>query len=103
MRAIPDEAIKRGAEPVAPGRGAEFLDALTQILSVANMKFQLITCPAEMGARIAEDAGIDHMTLELPIDDTTSAKDTKSCVLKLYKAGVRLLVFVGGMEQREIF
>jgi predicted polyphosphate/ATP-dependent NAD kinase len=93
---VVDEAIKRGAEPVAPIRGAEFLDALAQILSVAKMDFQLITCPAEMGARIAEDASIDHLTLEFSLDDKTSAKDTKSCVLQLYKAGVRLLVFVGG-------
>ncbi|MFX1369212.1 MAG: ATP-NAD kinase family protein [Promethearchaeota archaeon] len=93
---VVDEAIKRGAEPVAPLRGAEFLDALKQILSVANMDLQLITCPAEMGARITEDAEIDHRTVNLPIDETTSAEDTKSCVLQLYRAGVRLLVFVGG-------
>lgn len=93
---VVDEAIKRGAEPVAPIRGAEFLDALSQILSVARMDLQIITCPAEMGARITEDVGIDHVTVDLSIDEATSAEDTKSCVLQLYNAGVRLLVFVGG-------
>jgi len=93
---VVDEAIKRGAEPVAPTRAAEFLDAFSDILSVTESNIRLITCPGEMGARVVDEAGIEHDTVDLSLGDRTSARDTKSCVLQLYKAGVRLLVFVGG-------
>ena len=93
---VVDEAIKRGAKPVAPERAKEFLKAFQNIIKVLNLSFDFIVCPTEMGARVANEVGISHEILPVMISSWTSADDTKRCVTNLYAAGVRLLVFVGG-------
>jgi predicted polyphosphate/ATP-dependent NAD kinase len=87
---VVEEAIKRGATPIAQDRAREFLDALR----TANV--DLVACPGKMGADCAEDAGIEHETLSLDISEKTTSKDTKRCVKGLYDDGVGLIVFVGG-------
>ncbi|MHA2378397.1 MAG: ATP-NAD kinase family protein [Candidatus Thorarchaeota archaeon] len=93
---VVEEAIKRGAEPVAPGRGLEFLDALARIASVNQMSIQIVTCPGEMGERITKESGFEHQVVDVTVAKETDAKDTRNCVMALYDAGIRLLVFVGG-------
>ncbi|MFX1560085.1 MAG: ATP-NAD kinase family protein, partial [Promethearchaeota archaeon] len=95
---VVEEAIKRGATPVAPGRALEFLSALESVISTSNLKNELriITCPGKMGEDVAQEAGLRHEVIDIDIENSTDAEDTKDCVLALYEEDVRLLVFVGG-------
>ncbi len=93
---VVEEAIRRGAEPVAPGRGLEFLAALSRIVSVNQLQLDIVTCPSEMGERITEESGFEAQVIDVQVSKDTEAKDTRQCVVALYRAGVRFLVFVGG-------
>jgi predicted polyphosphate/ATP-dependent NAD kinase len=94
---VVEEAIKRGATPVAPGRALEFLTALESVLgSKVGDEIGLITCPGTMGEDVAQEAGLRHEVIDIDIENSTNAEDTKDCVLALYEEEVRLLVFVGG-------
>lgn len=88
-----EEAVRRGATQVAPGRALEFLETLS---SLKLSGVELMTCPGIMGAEICDRAGIEHKTVKIKVGPKTGAKDTVRCVTALYKSGVRLLVFVGG-------
>ena len=51
---VVEEARKRGAEPVAPLRACEFLEALREIMNVGQFaEVSFVTCPGEMGRRVA--------------------------------------------------
>lgn len=93
-----EEAIKRGATPVAPGRALEFLTALESIIISLKLRDQIriITCPGKMGEDVLQEAGLKHEVVDIDIENSTDAEDTKDCVLALYEEDVRLLVFVGG-------
>ncbi|MFW9788935.1 MAG: ATP-NAD kinase family protein [Candidatus Thorarchaeota archaeon] len=95
---VVEEAIKRGATPVAPGRALEFLTALESVILSSRLKddLRIITCPGKMGEDVAQEAGLKHEVVEIDIENSTDAEDTKDCVLALYEADVRLLIFVGG-------
>ncbi len=92
---VVDEAIKRGATPVAPGRAAEFLQTLNS-LHISPTKLELVVCPKQMGQDVTHSTGLTHETLDLKVTGKTTSEDTKNCVVGLYEFGVRLLVFVGG-------
>ncbi|MCF2136611.1 MAG: ATP-NAD kinase family protein [Candidatus Thorarchaeota archaeon] len=91
-----DEAIKRGAEPVAPIRASEFLQALKSLGSIQDMQLNIITCPGAMGEDHVQASGLPFETVDASIGQPTSSADTRACVAALYAAGVRLLIFVGG-------
>ncbi|MFX1481949.1 MAG: ATP-NAD kinase family protein [Promethearchaeota archaeon] len=95
---VVEEAIRRGATPVSPGRALEFLTALesTLMMRKATGEIQIITCPGKMGEDILQEAGLKHEVVDVDIENSTDASDTRDCVLALYEKGVRLLVFVGG-------
>ncbi len=93
---VVEEAIRRGAKPVAPGRAREFLNALESTLAYRDVDIRLVTCPRPMGADVTRDCGLSSEVIDVDIPEKTSADDTKRCVVALYEAGVRLLVFVGG-------
>jgi predicted polyphosphate/ATP-dependent NAD kinase len=88
---VVEEAIRRGAEPVAHGRAVEFLQALSKVNGV-----DLLVCPREMGEAPATEAGVSFEVVEVSVHETTGPEDTRRCVGALYEAGVRFLVFVGG-------
>jgi predicted polyphosphate/ATP-dependent NAD kinase len=90
-----EEAIRRGATPVAPGRAIEFLHTLFPLIH-ENSKLEMVVCPLQMGEDVCQEVGLEHRTVDVSISDTTSAVDTQRCVAALYEAGVRILVFVGG-------
>ncbi|RDE17138.1 MAG: ATP-NAD kinase [Candidatus Thorarchaeota archaeon] len=90
---VVDEAVRRGATQVAPGRALEFLVTLS---SLKLSGVELITCPGAMGAEICKRAGIKHKAINIRLGPKTTAKDTIRCVRALYESAVRLLVFVGG-------
>ncbi|MWG35845.1 ATP-NAD kinase family protein [Halomarina oriensis] len=88
-----EEARARGAEPRAPGRARDALDALA---NAATEPVELLTWGGEMGAVEAEAAGLDLEVLGHPDDEATSAADTRRAVRALLNAGVDLLLFAGG-------
>jgi predicted polyphosphate/ATP-dependent NAD kinase len=94
---VVDEAIRRGAHPIAPKRALSFLKALKSMIDsgILSMK-EIITCPKKMGAEVVSQAGFCPNVIDIQLNKKTDAEDTKKCVLALYQAGVRLLVFVGG-------
>ena len=92
---VVDEAIKRGATPVAPGRASDFLQALHS-LHIPPTQLQLMVCPKQMGADLTNSLGLSSVVADVSITGKTDSDDTKRCVSALYEAGVRLLVFVGG-------
>ncbi len=93
---VVEEAIRRGAKPVAPDRAKEYLDALKRLEQTMNLTFELITCPNEMGARVTTESNLPHKVVTVMVSGWTSSDDTKRCTEALYHEGVRLLVFVGG-------
>lgn len=95
---VVEEAIKRGATPIAPGRALEFLTALESVLSMKKdgNEIRIITCQGKMGEDVVQEAGLKHEVVDIEIENSTDASDTRDCVLALYEKGVRLLVFVGG-------
>ncbi len=92
---VVDEAIKRGATPIAPGRAKEFLQTLESLHMDAS-RLELIVCPDQMGGDVTQSFDIPHKVADVTVTSKTSSEDTKNCVLALYNEGVRLLVFVGG-------
>jgi predicted polyphosphate/ATP-dependent NAD kinase len=92
---VVEEAIKRGATPVAPGRAIEFLQALVPLVQT-NSKITLVVCPLQMGEDVTQEVGLEHRVVDVEISNMTSSEDTHRCVRALYEAGVRLIVFVGG-------
>ncbi len=92
---VVEEAIRRGALPVAPVRASEFLQTLKQRFK-RNSDLSLIVCPAQMGEDIARSNDIDYRVVDMTVSDKTTSEDTVNCVQALYSEGVRLLVFVGG-------
>lgn len=102
---VVEEALRRGAKPIASGRAREFLDALSTILKVGgNDKFELVTSPGQMGADLAHTLGLEFTDIDVTLGYRTTAMDTRACVKALYDAGVRLLIFVGGDgTARDIF
>ncbi|MHA1290128.1 MAG: ATP-NAD kinase family protein [Candidatus Thorarchaeota archaeon] len=92
---VVDEAIKRGATPIAPGRAKEFLQTLDS-LHIDPSRLELVVCPNQMGEDVTQSVGLSYTVVDVDITDKTESEDTKNCVHALHKAGVRLLVFVGG-------
>jgi predicted polyphosphate/ATP-dependent NAD kinase len=87
------EAIKRGAEPIAPNRAIEFLQKLKQNM---NVSVEILTCPGIMGENEARTASFPVKILDMKIQNETTAKDTKAAVKLLAAAKADLIVFVGG-------
>ncbi|TXT56131.1 MAG: hypothetical protein BAJATHORv1_30517 [Candidatus Thorarchaeota archaeon] len=93
---VVEEAIERGAEPVAPKRAKAFLTSLESLIESNDRDIDVITCPTEMGAGICKEVGIVHETVDMDVPEKTTAKHTREATRLLYERGVRLLVFVGG-------
>ncbi|RJS88653.1 ATP-NAD kinase [Candidatus Bathyarchaeota archaeon] len=89
-----EEALRRGAKPVAPGRAREFLSKLKKL--GLEERLRILTCPAPMGAGEVEAIGLRAEVLPLQLEEETSAEDTKRAVRMMVETGVDLIVFVGG-------
>jgi predicted polyphosphate/ATP-dependent NAD kinase len=99
---VAQEAIARGAKPVAPKRAVEFLQKLKE--NAERIKIELTTCPGVMGENEAETANLFAKILPMTIESETTAKDTRTAVRLLIVADVDLIVFVGGDgTARDIF
>jgi len=89
-----EEAVSRGAKPIAPKRATEFLVKLKENMTEAAI--EVWTCPGIMGEKEAEAAGLPAKILPMKIGRQTSVEDTRKAVKLLTAEKVDLLVFVGG-------
>lgn len=89
-----EEAIARGAKPVAPSRATEFLKKLKQ--NTTDKSVEVIACPGIMGEEEAREADFHVQVLPMKIGKKTTAEDTKTAVDLLAAANVDLIVFIGG-------
>jgi NAD+ kinase len=86
-----DEARARGAEPRAPGRAREALEALSEWSDDVTV----LAARAEMGADEAREAGLDPQVVTDPGEET-SAADTREAVRAFVEREVDLVLFAGG-------
>jgi predicted polyphosphate/ATP-dependent NAD kinase len=100
-----DEAIKKGATPVAPGRAALALSAVHKMAKARAkydnpIKVEWLTCKGHMGEDSFKEAKIPKKDYKIvytakdPKD--TSAEDTRAAVKEFLKQKADLVVFVGG-------
>jgi predicted polyphosphate/ATP-dependent NAD kinase len=88
------EAVDKGAQPVAPKRAVEFLQRLKQ--NSDGTGIDISACPGSMGEEEGRIANFPMKTLAMKIGPETTAEDTKAAVRLLITANVDLIVFVGG-------
>ena len=91
------EARRRGAEPVAPGCAARFLERLDKVAR----RVRWVTCAGTMGAAALEETGLrageDFQVVFEPPDGTaTSPEDTHRACKAILDREVDVLVFCGG-------
>ncbi len=89
-----NEAIARGAKPVAPRRAREFLKRLKE--NITEVPTEILTCPSIMGEEEAKKAGLPFEVFPMELREKTTAEDTKTAVRLILRAKSDLLVFVGG-------
>ena len=87
-----EEARKRGAEPRAPDRAIEALEALAE----HNSSIEVLTWGGAMGADEAAAVGIDHEVLGNPAGEETTPEDTIAAVNAFLDREVDCVLFVGG-------
>ncbi len=96
-----EEALKLGAEPVAPQRVSIFLGKLDSIIKSRGIKERIewLTCKGSMGEDLLKEVVSDSwesMAVFEPNDEPTRAEDTKNACRTLLEKKVRLIVFCGG-------
>lgn len=87
-----EEARARGAEPRAPERAVEALEAL----SSHGTDIDLFVFGGCMGAAEARSVGFDPTVIGEPAASETTAGDTRTAVRGFVDAGVDVILFVGG-------
>lgn len=92
-----EEALMRGAEPVAPGCTLRFLARLGD----DARSIEWLTCGFDMGAEELDDAGLvegEHysVAIEPPSPEDTSAGDTVAACESFISMGADLVAFCGG-------
>ncbi len=93
-------ALMMGARLVSPGRAEAFIDAFSSEARSRGLEVEVLAPPGLMGYDEASRAlGVLDVT-EVPCTPRgvwpTTAHDTRRCAGQMEKAGVDLLVFVGG-------
>lgn len=90
------EALKAGAEPVAPGRAGRALDRLHALVPTLSV----LTAAGPMGADLIPGswsvAGWTVDEVSDPGAGPTSAADTRTAVAAMVERGARLVLFAGG-------
>ena len=87
-----EEAVKRGARPIAAGRTVRALLSLKQDLHTVRV----LTCNGEMGQNEATAAQVQYELLPMTYGEQTSGADTQAAAKQLEERGVKLLLFAGG-------
>jgi NAD+ kinase len=86
------EAKARGAEPRAPGRARDALDALYAVAP----ETEILAAGDPMGATIARRAGFEPGVVSDPPSNETRRADTREAVRSFLERDVDLILFVGG-------
>jgi predicted polyphosphate/ATP-dependent NAD kinase len=89
-----EEALARGAKPVAPIKAKEFLAKLKELQLEGSI--EILTCPTPMGEEEVKAVELTAQILPMSLRTETTAQDTKQAVRLLVKSKVNLIVFVGG-------
>ena len=96
---VVDQARAAGAEPVAPGRVARFLDAFAKLQRKdPELEVHWLTCADTMGAEHLRRSDMPASAIEVvhtPASPTT-ADDTKAAAAACVAAHADLLLFCGG-------
>jgi predicted polyphosphate/ATP-dependent NAD kinase len=90
---VVEEALARGASPVAPEKARAMLLALAAMPQAKTIAW--LTCSGSMGADLLGDAGFSYEVVH-ECTPPTSAEDTKRASEKFLERGATLIVFVGG-------
>jgi len=94
---VVDEAIHRGATPVALGKAVETLKAFLEQSHEIENEVQWFTCDGGMGAHALTKAGINIFTIVYRSQhEVTTAEDTTQGCSYLLEHQVDLVVFCGG-------
>ncbi len=93
-----EEAIRRGAMPVAPGRANLALCALRQAAArnAASVSLQWLTCSGQMGEDALRATGFEKIQIVLRVSDVSTTRDTIEATRAFEKAGADLILFCGG-------
>jgi len=91
-----DEAIKRGAKPIAPKRAKAFLEKLKELMNYGDIKLDIISCKLNMGEDVIKEIGLKAKYIDIPKSRKTSREDTINAVKIFVKYNVSVIVFVGG-------
>ncbi|MGI9464630.1 MAG: ATP-NAD kinase family protein, partial [Aestuariivirgaceae bacterium] len=86
------EAVSRGAEPLAARRTKRTLEVL---LPAAN-SIRLLVAPRAMGQDLLEGLGLEFEAIGKISGATSSSADTVAAAKALVKAGARFILFSGG-------
>ena len=87
------EAVRRGAEPVAPKRAKRFLDELKRLGILDSILFY--TATGSMGEELLREYNVDYEVVNVVANPTVAA-DTIETVVRCCKQDVDLVVFCGG-------
>ncbi len=90
--AIVEQALARGAKPLAQQRAAVALSKIAQ--HADTMRF--ICAGGDMGEAVLRELGVQPQVVYQPPAGRTTAEDTRAALHALYDAGIELLVFAGG-------
>lgn len=97
-----DEAVKRGAHPIATQKALIGIKTLVQEHSDVLDDITWLTCKGKMGEDVLVEAGIQKESIKIVYASSsqqlgkTSTQDTVSACKKLIETQVELLVFCGG-------
>ena len=94
-RAIVEQALAKGYEPLAAERALAAMSVLSSLLD-GLQENQVFTAGGSMGASVLDDAGIKNECVYEPVSAETSASDTLMAITKLCEKDIDLLMFAGG-------
>jgi len=88
-----EEAMKKGARPVAPTRARRFLKRLSKM----GFDEVIVSAAGVMGCNYLKNlCSLRYTCLRIPLTDKTTSRDTKEVCRMFVNEGIRLIVFVGG-------
>lgn len=95
---VADEAVARGARPVAPEKALRTARVLRQLLEDddALEKVEWLTCSGAMGEDALRSAGFEDVSVVHVTQEVTSSDDTAAAVRAFVARKVDLIVFCGG-------
>jgi predicted polyphosphate/ATP-dependent NAD kinase len=95
---VAEEAVRRGAVPIAPARAIEALEALKRRLAADPRAPAVawLTCAGAMGADALRAAGFDSVEIVHHPSARSDARDTAAAVAAFIARGVDLVLFCGG-------